>query len=152
MAPLIMITIDTATYASSDVVHAMNNLMKQLSTSAPALTTADVQRILDSDATTLLLASEDGAVVGMLTLVVVAIPTGMRALIEDVVVDEAARGHGVGELLTRTAIDHARRHGATTVDLTSRPAREAANRLYQRVGFELRETNVYRFLAETESK
>jgi ribosomal protein S18 acetylase RimI-like enzyme len=86
-----------------------------------------------------------GDIVGTLTLVVFPIPTGTRALIEDVVVDETARGRGVGEALTHAAIDRARAAGARTVDLTSRPSREAANRLYQRLGFEQRETNVYRF-------
>jgi ribosomal protein S18 acetylase RimI-like enzyme len=73
------------------------------------------------------------------------IPTGVRAWIEDVVVDEEARGHGVGELLNRAALDLARELGAKTVDLTSRPSREAANRLYQRIGFVARDTNVYRY-------
>ena len=72
------------------------------------------------------------------------IPTGTRAWIEDVVVDEAARGSGMGAALNQAALDHARLRGAKTVDLTSRPSREAANRLYQRLGFEPRETNVYR--------
>ena len=83
--------------------------------------------------------------VGTLTLVVFRIPTGVRAWIEDVVVDDAARGHGVGEALNQFALDLARGKGAKTVDLTSRPSREAANRLYQRIGFQPRETNVYRF-------
>jgi ribosomal protein S18 acetylase RimI-like enzyme len=81
----------------------------------------------------------------LLTLVVFRIPTGVRAWIEDVVVDESARGHGVGEALNRAALDGARRKGAKTVDLTSRPSRAAANRLYQRLGFVARETNVYRY-------
>jgi len=87
----------------------------------------------------------DGRVVGLLTLVVFRIPTAVRAWIEDVVVDESARGKGVGEALNRAALDEARRRGAKTVDLTSRPSRAAANRLYQRIGFVARETNVYRY-------
>jgi ribosomal protein S18 acetylase RimI-like enzyme len=83
--------------------------------------------------------------VGSLTLVTFRIPTGIRAWIEDVVVDETARGHGVGEALNQAAIEEARRKGAVTVDLTSRPSREAANRLYQRIGFVQRDTNVYRY-------
>jgi len=73
------------------------------------------------------------------------IPTGIRAWIEDVVVDSEARGHGVGEALNKEALRYAKDNGAITVDLTSRPSREAANRLYQRLGFQLRDTNVYRF-------
>ena len=88
------------------------------------------------------------AILGSLTLVVFPIPTGIRAWIEDVVVDDAARGRGVGEELNRFALDLAGRLGARTVDLTSRPSREAANRLYQRIGFEARDTNVYRFSLE----
>jgi ribosomal protein S18 acetylase RimI-like enzyme len=93
----------------------------------------------------LYVAEVDGQVVGSLTLVFFAIPTGVRAIIEDVVVDEGARGSGVGEGLTRAALDRARLEGCKTVDLTSRPSREAANRLYQRIGFVQRETNVYRY-------
>jgi len=95
----------------------------------------------------LLVATDDstGAVVGSLTLVVFRIPTGVRAWIEDVVVDGAARGRGVGEALNRFALDRAAALGARTVDLTSRPTREAANRLYRRLGFEPRDTNIYRY-------
>jgi ribosomal protein S18 acetylase RimI-like enzyme len=87
--------------------------------------------------------------VGTLTLVLFRIPTAMRAWIEDVVVDESARGAGVGEALTLAALERAADAGARTVDLTSRPSREAANRLYTRLGFELRETNVYRWTHPT---
>jgi ribosomal protein S18 acetylase RimI-like enzyme len=81
----------------------------------------------------------------MLTLAVFPIPTGVRAWIEDVVVDQSARGRGVGEALSRRALELAAQAGARTVELTSRPSREAANRLYRRLGFEARETNVYRY-------
>jgi ribosomal protein S18 acetylase RimI-like enzyme len=84
----------------------------------------------------------------MLTLITFRIPTGRRAWIEDVVVDADARGEGIGERLTEAAVDEARRRGARTIDLTSRPSREAANALYQKMGFERRETNVYRFLVD----
>jgi ribosomal protein S18 acetylase RimI-like enzyme len=86
--------------------------------------------------------------VGSLTLAMFRIPTGVRAWIEDVVVDESARGRGVGEALTQEALGRARAAGARTVELTSRPSREAANRLYLRLGFEVRDTNVYRFSLE----
>ena len=87
----------------------------------------------------------DGAIVGSLTLVLVRIPTGLRAIIEDVVVDEQCRGQGVGRALNEAALELARDAGAVTVDLTSRPSREAANRLYLSLGFEVRDTNVYRY-------
>jgi len=127
------------------VVSAFARLIPQLSSSNPAPDGAALQRIVDHDATTLFLAQIDGRIVGSLTLAVFPIPTGVRAWIEDVVVDEAARGHGVGEALNRAALETARSLGAITVDLTSRPSREAANRLYKRLGFVERETNVYRF-------
>ena len=93
----------------------------------------------------LFVARLDGSIVGSLTLAFYRIPTGMKAWIEDVVVDTAARGHGVGELLSVAAVDEARRRGAKNVSLTSRSSREAANRLYQRIGFEAYETNLYRY-------
>jgi ribosomal protein S18 acetylase RimI-like enzyme len=120
-------------------------LIPQLSSSSPAPDAAALQWIVDHDATTLFLAHLDGRIVGSLTLAVFPIPTGLRAWIEDVVVDEGARGHGVGEALNRAALERARSLGAITVDLTSRPSREAANRLYRRLGFVERETNVYRY-------
>jgi ribosomal protein S18 acetylase RimI-like enzyme len=102
--------------------------------------------MITSEATSLLVArDDDGTVLGTLTLVVYRIPTGVRSAIDDVVVDHAARGRGVGEVLTQAALDLAAKHGARTVDLTSRPTREAANRLYARMGFERRETNMWRY-------
>ena len=94
---------------------------------------------------TVFVARVDGRIVGSLTLVLYRIPTGLKAWIEDVVVDETARGHGVGEALSLAALDEARQHGAKSVSLTSRPSREVANRLYQRIGFAPRDTNVYRY-------
>ena len=104
-----------------------------------------MESIVSSDSSQLLIAKTDGVIVGSLTLVIFRIPTGIRAWIEDVVVDADARGKGVGEALNKFALAEARRQGVTTVDLTSRPTREAANRLYQRLGFKARETNVYRY-------
>ncbi len=140
-----MIEIVEVTEVTADLVDAMNGLIPQLSTSNPPPSPSQLEAIVDSDATTLLLARDDSTVVGSLTLALFRIPTGLRAWIEDVVVDDDARGKGVGRMLNEAAIDHARRAGATTVDLTSRPSREAANRLYQRLGFVERDTNVYRY-------
>src|SRR4051794_6605766 len=128
-----------------ELVAAFERLIPQLSRSSPPPTADEIAEIVTSPATTLFVAQIDGLVVGTLTLVVFRIPTGVRAFIEDVVTDEAGRGKGVGSALTKHALEHARQHGAKTVDLTSRPSREAANRLYQSLGFELRETNVYRY-------
>lgn len=107
-----------------------------------------IREIVEAEASTVLIARDgrdNGRIVGMLTLVVFRIPTGVRAWIEDVVVDEAARGRGVGEALNQAAVGRALELGARTVELTSRPSREAANRLYQRLGFVRRDSNVYRY-------
>jgi ribosomal protein S18 acetylase RimI-like enzyme len=139
------VRIEEAAALSGELVAAVAHLVGQLSSSARPPTAAALEQIVASPASRLLLARDAaGRVIGMLTLVVFPIPTGMRAWIEDVVVDRDARGQGVGALLTQEALRLAGAHGARTVDLTSRPGREAANRLYARLGFELRETNVYR--------
>jgi ribosomal protein S18 acetylase RimI-like enzyme len=135
-----------ATEVTPALVSAFARLIPQLSSSNPPPGADDLAERVASPATTLLLAVDDGgAIVGSLTLALFRIPTGLRAWIEDVVVDASARGGGVGEQLNREALRRAAEAGATTVDLTSRPSREAANRLYQRLGFERRDTNVYRF-------
>jgi len=118
----------------------------QLSRSSPPPDTTELGEVVASPATDLFIAlDDDGTIVGMSTLVTFRIPTARRAWIEDVVVDETARGQGVGDALTRAMVDRARELGAATVDLTSRPSREAANRLYERAGFVRRETNIYRY-------
>lgn len=135
-----------ATQVTDELMEAFQRLVPQLSSSNPPPTHAELEDMVHSQASHVLVArGDDGRILGTLTLVVFRIPTGVRAWIEDVVVDGAARGQGVGEALTRYALDVARGLNARTVDLTSRPSREAANRLYQRVGFELRESNLYRF-------
>jgi ribosomal protein S18 acetylase RimI-like enzyme len=141
--------INTAKHSSEELLAQVNHLLPQLSSSAPAMTLERLSDFLDSSAVTLFMATHEGRTVGMLTLALFPIPTGIRAWIEDVVVDADARGLGVGALLTTTAVEHAKHHGAVTVDLTSRPAREAANALYRKVGFTPRETNVYRFFIES---
>jgi ribosomal protein S18 acetylase RimI-like enzyme len=133
---------------SDEDLTAVNRLIPQLSRSAPPLTGDALRQIVSWDGNYLLIARDGDRVVGMLTLVTFPIPTGLRAWIEDVVVDEAARGQGVGAALTEEAVRRARAAGARTVDLTSRPTRQAANRLYERLGFELRETNAYRYATQ----
>ena len=138
--------ITQATTVSDELVAAFARLVPQLSSSAQAPTRADLEAIVESPATTLLLAEDDeGAVIGSLTLALFRTPTGTRAWIEDVIVDESARGQGAGEALVAEAIQLAAEAGARTVDLTSRPARDAANALYEKIGFRMRETNVYRY-------
>jgi len=139
------VSVSIATEVDDELVQALTALLPQLSSSAPPPTAEDLAEIIASPATDLLVARLDGRIVGSLTLAVFRIPTGVRAWIEDVVTDEAARGRGVGTALNRFALERARERGAKTVDLTSRPSREAANRLYQRIGFAARTTNVYRY-------
>ena len=138
------IEITEATVVDDDLVGAMARLVPQLSSSGSPPDVEDLEAIVASDSSVLLIAVSERVIVGVLTLVLFRIPTGLRAWIEDVIVDEAARGRGIGEVLNQAAIERARAAGARTVDLTSRPSREAANRLYQRLGFVERETNVYR--------
>jgi ribosomal protein S18 acetylase RimI-like enzyme len=141
------IVVHEAAETTDELVAAFAALIPQLSSSNPPPTADEVAAMVASDASVVLVArdGDDGPIVGSLTLALFRIPTGVRAWIEDVVVDEAVRGRGVGEALTMHALDRARAAGARTVDLTSRPSREAANRLYRRIGFAERSTNVYRF-------
>ena len=146
--PTTGISVSEATEVDLDLISAFGRMIPQLSSSPPP-DADELAAVVGSEAGHVLVARDDtGVIVGSLTLVVFRIPTGVRAIIEDVVVDgPAVRGRGLrtGEWLTRAALDLARSLGAKTVDLTSRPSREDANRLYQRLGFEQRETNVYRF-------
>jgi ribosomal protein S18 acetylase RimI-like enzyme len=139
------IEIAPAKVVDEELVAAFARLVPQLSSSPPP-TAGALREIVAAPSSVLLLARDarqQGAIVGALSLVLYRIPTGGRACIEDVVVDAAARGRGVGEALCREAIERARAAGADSVQLTSRPSREAANRLYQRLGFQRRETNAY---------
>jgi ribosomal protein S18 acetylase RimI-like enzyme len=139
------IEVEAVRQVTDELVEACRRLLPQLSSAAAALDADQFARIVDHQANTLLVARDQGAIVGMLTLVTFPLPSGLRARIEDVVVDQEARGHGVGTALTMAAIGLAREQGARNVDLTSRASRAAANRLYQRLGFQLRDSNVYRY-------
>lgn len=135
------------TELSEPLIGAINDLLPQLSSSAKALSRDEIIAFLDQDGVYLFVFTDDDddTILGMLTLATFVIPTGKRAWIEDVVVDEAARGKGAGAALVEEACAFAKEIGAKTIDLTSRPSREAANRLYRRCGFIERATNVYRF-------
>jgi ribosomal protein S18 acetylase RimI-like enzyme len=140
------VRITHATTVSDGLVAAFAGLVPQLSSSAQPPTRDELDAIVSSPATTVLLAEDDdGAIIGSLTLVLFRTPTGARAWIEDVVVDKSARGQGAGEALVAEAIRLAADAGVRTVDLTSRPSRDAANALYEKIGFRIRETNVYRY-------
>jgi ribosomal protein S18 acetylase RimI-like enzyme len=143
------IQVEVVADISDEDLAGVNRLIPQLSRSAPPLSGEALKQIVSWDGNYLLIARDGDRVVGMLTLVTFPIPTGLRAWIEDVVVDEGARGQGVGAALTEAAVQRAQAVGARTVDLTSRPTRQAANRLYERLGFELRETNAYRYATQS---
>lgn len=139
------IMITRITSATPNVVTSLNALLPQLSSSAEPLTLETLTAIVENENSYLLVATNEASqIVGTLTLATFQIPSGRRAWIEDVVVSESARGEGIGRQLVENAIDVAREIGAKSIDLTSRPAREAANALYVAVGFELRTTNVFR--------
>jgi ribosomal protein S18 acetylase RimI-like enzyme len=128
------------------LLEGLNTLLPQLSGRAQPLSAPDLEQILACECTTLVAAVENQRLMGCLTLVLFQIPTGKRARIEDVVVDAAARGRGIGGKILRHAIALAREKGAAGVDLTANPKRSAANRLYQALGFVRRETNTYRLI------
>ncbi|MFJ1754326.1 GNAT family N-acetyltransferase [Kitasatospora sp. NPDC088134] len=138
------VLIETVTEPTAEAVAAFARLLPQLSGSAAPLDARAFGRVLAAEAVTVLAARLDGEIAGTLTLVVTPLPTGVRAHIEDVVVDGAARGHGIGAQLVDRALVLAAEAGARTVDLTSRPSREAATRLYERAGFVRRDTAVLR--------
>ncbi len=140
-----MIKIFEITEADDATLDAVNRLLPQLSKSAKIINGSTLQKLTNSECTRLYVAKEGDTIFGMLSLVVFSIPTGTKAWIEDVVVDERARGKGVGKELMNHALNVAKELGAKSADLTSRPSREAANKLYQAIGFEGRETNVYRY-------
>jgi ribosomal protein S18 acetylase RimI-like enzyme len=145
------VVVEEVTGVDDDLVSAIAGLVPQLSSSPPP-GRSELTEVVESEAAALLVARTDArTIVGSLTLVLFRVPTGIRAWIEDVVVDEAARGAGVGEALVRAALSRAAAAGARSVDLTSRPSRESANRLYQRLGFEARSTNVYRWKSDERS-
>ena len=123
-------------------------LIPQLSSSATEPRKEDLDLVIKSPGTTLLIARTGQTLQGMLTLAIFRVPTGVRSIIEDVIVDDRHRGQGIASSLVREALARAKAAGARTVDLTSRPSREAANRLYLKLGFEKRQTNVYRFAFE----
>lgn len=139
------VTIEIATEATQELFEAWGRLLPQLSSSASSLTFEQLAEICASDSVTLFLARYEEQIVGSLSLVTFRIPDGVRSWIESVVVDEGMRGKGIGMLLNRAAIAKATEQGARSIDLTSRPSRVAANRLYKRLGFVQRETNVFRY-------
>ena len=144
--PRVTIGVEVLEQVTDEAVEAFGQLIPQVSRSAKPLDAASLARLVSSPAVTVLIARGNRRIIGSLTLAMFPTPTGLRAWIEDVIVDESARGQGVGGLLTQKALQLARDAGARTVDLTTRPARQAAGRLYEREGFQQRDTRVYRYV------
>ena len=125
---------------------AFRRLIPQLGAHKVPPVPGEIAKLIESEGSTLLVArdpDENGQIIGMLCLTIYRVPTGLRSIIEDVVVDVGNRQRGVGEALVLRAIELAREAGADGISLTSNPKRAAANRLYQSLGFELRKTNAY---------
>lgn len=135
--------VERVTEANEALAAAVARLVPQLSPTREPAGLVELAELVATPGTSLIIARDGGDILGMLTLIVYRVPTGIRAWIHDVVVDEAARGRGVGEALTREALRLAETAGAIAVELTTREQRESANRLYRRLGFEQRETNMY---------
>ncbi|MEV6773386.1 GNAT family N-acetyltransferase [Nocardia sp. NPDC051030] len=139
------VTVESLTEVNDEIVEAFDRLLPQLSSTAKRLSREALAELLSAESTTILVARSGGKSVGTLSLVMFPIPSGLRARVEDVVVDDSARGKGIGASLIEEAKAQASAAGARTVDLTSRVSREAANRLYERLEFQPRESRVYRY-------
>ncbi|MEC8778439.1 MAG: GNAT family N-acetyltransferase, partial [Verrucomicrobiota bacterium] len=140
----IMVEIIEISEASNEILSQVNGLLPQLSKSASPLSLESLDILAKSESTNLFVAKEGKKVWGMLSLVLFPIPTGTKAWVEDVVVDSSARGKGIGKALMNHALKKVREKRGKSIDLTSRPSRETANKLYQSLGYQKRETNVYR--------
>jgi ribosomal protein S18 acetylase RimI-like enzyme len=143
--PVMSVVIEAVDDVTDEVAHSLLRLLPQLSRSAETPDRSALETFAAHPAITVLVARVEGEIMGTLTLVIFPLLTGVRAWVEDVVVDESARGGGIGAALTREAIRLADQAGARTVDLTSRPERVAANRLYLNLGFEVRNSQVFRY-------
>ncbi|MBI5944201.1 MAG: GNAT family N-acetyltransferase [Chloroflexi bacterium] len=136
--------VDIVTQADAELYEAFQRLIPQLTDNNPPPSLNDLAALVRDSLSTLMVARNERAeIIGALTLTIYRVPTGIRSIIEDVIVDSSARGQGVGEALIKRAIEVAREKGAGNISLTCNPMRESANRLYQRMGFKKRETNAY---------
>lgn len=142
-----MIKIERVVSSSQYIIDTLNNLLPQLGADY-VMSQSLLDKIVSSDDVYLLVAKDEEQIVGTLTLAMYPIPTGLRAWIEDVVVDENQRGKGIARKLVEEAVKYSKERGATSLSLSSRPEREAANKLYQSIGFEIRKTNFYRYKSE----
>ena len=138
--------IERLSRVSDDVVESLGQLMVQLAPDCKPLTGEYLQEIIDLPNIFLFVARQEDQIVGTFSLVLYKIPTGLKASLEDVVVDISMRGQRIGEKMIEFALEYANTQlEVSKLDLTSSPYRIAANALYKKLGFELRDTNVYRF-------
>jgi ribosomal protein S18 acetylase RimI-like enzyme len=129
---------------SDEYLDAIQRLTSLLTSESLQFTEEDYRELIASDSSHLFLIMDDNQIAGMATVGIYRSPTGTKAWIEDVAVEKAYRGRGLGRKLTQHAIDFAKSQQADSLMLTSNPSRLAANNLYQSIGFERKETNVYR--------
>ena len=132
------------TECSANFIEVLEQLLPQLSSSATMPSEEYIESMLNNENFYLFVAEHEGAIVGMLSLVLVDIPTGRKAWIEDVVVDSRARGLHIGQALVEEAKVCAKEVGAKKIYLTSNPSRKAAHALYRKCGFEEYDTTVFR--------
>lgn len=130
---------------ASDIYEAFQRLIPQLDNTVPIPTKEKLIKIISSPSAYLFIAQDQNKIIGTFTLIVYNTPTGDYAYLEDLVVDENSRGKGIGKKLILTALKIAKDKGVKVVNLTSRPSRKTANRLYKKIGFTRRETNVFRY-------
>ncbi len=137
--------IEVAKQASPALLRAVTSLLPQLTSSGRSMTAAELNTMITTPAATLLIAKDEEKIVGMISLAVVQMPTGLRSYLEDLVIDASYRRRGAATILLHAAIDVARNAGARTLDMTSRPSRTGAILLYERLGFRRRDTNAFRY-------
>jgi ribosomal protein S18 acetylase RimI-like enzyme len=136
------VKIDRVTEASEELVATIRALLPQLTEARMPPTLEQLQDVV-SNQTLLVARDDDGGILGTLTFVLYRVSSGVKGRIEDVIVDESARGQGVGEALVREGMRLANEAGVLMLELTSMPYRQSANRLYRRLGFVRKPTNVY---------
>ncbi|HUZ86933.1 MAG TPA: GNAT family N-acetyltransferase [Candidatus Baltobacterales bacterium] len=138
--------VEKAIEATPELHAALTRLLPQLNPALPVPDMERLRRLVADPAVTLLIARDEGQIVGTTTVIVYTTPFWIKARLDEVVVDGAARGKGVGEALVKASLEVGRRAGAQVAELQSGkgPARAAAHRLYERMGFEIRDTDVFR--------
>jgi len=133
---------------SGDYLDSVRKFLRLLTSEPKQFTELNFRELLTSDNSHLFFLLDENTIAGMATVGIYSSPTGVKGWIEDVVIDEAYQGKGLGRALTQHAIDYAKSQHADSLMLTSHPSRIAANKLYQSIGFEQKQTNVYRIKFE----